>query len=80
MKRSTTAQKKGKSLKWEKKLFKCSDKDFPSGSIVGKKKKYIYIYMPISAEKHGFNPWSGRIPHALEQLSLCTTATEAQMP
>lgn len=24
----------------------------------------------------GFDPWPGRIPHAAEQLSLCTTATE----
>ena len=26
--------------------------------------------------RHGFDPWSGRIPHAAEQLSPCTTATE----
>ena len=25
---------------------------------------------------HGFEPWSGKIPHATEQLSLCTTTTE----
>ena len=25
---------------------------------------------------HGFNPWSGKIPHAEEQLSPCTTTTE----
>ena len=25
---------------------------------------------------HGFEPWSGRIPHAAEQLGLCTTAAE----
>ena len=25
---------------------------------------------------HGFKPWSGKIPHAEEQLSPCTTATE----
>ena len=25
---------------------------------------------------HGFKPWSGKIPHAVEQLSLCTTTTE----
>ena len=25
---------------------------------------------------HGFEPWSGRIPHAAEQLSPCATATE----
>ena len=26
--------------------------------------------------RHRFNPWSRKIPHALEQLSLCTTTTE----
>ena len=25
---------------------------------------------------HGFEPWSGKIPHAAEQLSPCTTTTE----
>ena len=27
---------------------------------------------------HGFDPWSGKIPHAVEQLSLCTTTTEPE--
>ena len=25
---------------------------------------------------HGFEPWSGKIPHTAEQLSPCTTTTE----
>ena len=25
---------------------------------------------------HGFNPWSGKIPHAAEQLGLCATTTK----
>ena len=25
---------------------------------------------------HGFEPWSGKIPHATEQLSPCATTTE----
>ena len=25
---------------------------------------------------HGFEPWSGKIPHAAEQLSPCATTTE----
>ena len=25
---------------------------------------------------HGIDPWSGKIPHAAEQLSPCTTTTE----
>ena len=28
---------------------------------------------------HGFEPWSGRIPHAVEQLGPCATATEAAL-
>lgn len=27
----------------------------------------------------GFDPWPGRIPHAAEQLSLCTTASETRV-
>ena len=27
--------------------------------------------------RHRFSPWSGKIPHAVEQLSSCTTASEA---
>ena len=30
--------------------------------------------------EYGFDPWSGKIPHASKQLSLCTTATEAHVP
>ena len=26
--------------------------------------------------RHGFHPWSRKIPHATEQLSLCATTTE----
>ena len=29
---------------------------------------------------HGFDPWSGKIPHAAEQLSPCATTTEARVP
>ena len=25
---------------------------------------------------HGFNPWSGKIPHTAEQLSSCATAAK----
>ena len=30
--------------------------------------------------KLGFDPWSGKIPHAAEQLSLCVTTTESAHP
>ena len=46
---------------WRKKT------DFP-GSIV------VRICLPMQG--HGFDPWSGKIPHAEEQLSPCTTAIE----
>ena len=26
----------------------------------------------LPCRRHGVNPWSGKIPHALEQLSMCT--------
>ena len=29
---------------------------------------------------HGFHPWSGKIPHVVKQLSLCTTTAEACAP
>ena len=32
------------------------------------------------ARGHGFNPRSGKIPHAVEQLSPCATATEPASP
>ena len=31
---------------------------------------------PANAGGHGFEPWSGKIPRAAEQLSPCATTTE----
>ena len=31
---------------------------------------------PPANAGHGFKPWSGKIPHAAEQLSPCATTTE----
>ena len=31
---------------------------------------------PGGAGGHRFEPWSGKIPHATEQLSLCATTTD----
>ena len=36
--------------------------------------QWLRIRLPMQG--HGFEPWSGRIPHAAEQLSPCTTTTE----
>ena len=35
-----------------------------------------FMDFPGGAVGHGFKPWSGKIPHATEQLSPCATATE----
>ena len=34
---------------------------------------------PASAGDSGFNPWSKKIPHAMEQLSPCATTTEPKL-
>ena len=40
--------------------------------MVKKKKKKS----ACQCRRHGFDPWSGKIPQAAEQLSLCATTTE----
>ena len=42
--------------------------DFPDGTVDRNR-------LPIQGQ--AFNPWSGKVPHAVEQQSLCTTTTEA---
>ena len=32
---------------------------------------------PAKSRKHGFEPWSGKMPHALEQLSPRTATIES---
>ena len=34
---------------------------------------------PANAGGHGFDPWSGKMPHAQGRLSPCTAATELQL-
>ena len=36
--------------------------------------QWLRVLLPMRG--HGFEPWSGKIPHAAEQLSPCTTTTE----
>ena len=36
--------------------------------------QWLRIRLPMQG--HGFEPWSGKIPHAAEQLSPCATTTE----
>ena len=35
--------------------------------------------LPYKFKGNRFNPWSGKIPHASEQLSPCITTTEARL-
>ena len=35
-----------------------------------------WLRICLAIQGHRFNPWSGKIPHVLEQLSLCTQTTE----
>ena len=39
---------------------------------------YILHLQPLDVchLRHGFNPWSRKIPHAMEQLAQCTTTIE----
>ena len=41
---------------------------FPGGAVVEN--------LPANAGENGFEPWSGRVPHAAEQLGPCATTTE----
>ena len=36
--------------------------------------QWLRIHLP--SRGHGFKPWSGKIPHATEQLSPCATTTD----
>ena len=48
-------------------------RDFSGGPVVGNP--------PVSAGRGvGFDPWSGRIPHAAGQPSVCALATEPEGP
>ena len=38
--------------------------------------QWLRIHLPMQGRGHGFEPWSGKIPHAVEQLSPCATTTE----
>ena len=42
---------------------------FPGGWLSGGKSAR-------QCRRHGFDPWSRKMPHVMEQLSLCATTTE----
>ena len=42
--------------------------------------QWLRICLPV---EHGLDPWSGKIPHSVEELNLCTqllSTTEAHVP
>ena len=55
----------------KKKCKQISKKKINRTSLVA---QWLRIHLPMQG--HGFEPWSGKIPHTAEQLSLCATTTE----
>ena len=49
-------------------FLKTNGGGFPGGAVVEN--------LPANARGHGFEPWSGKIPHAAEQLGPWATTTE----
>ena len=47
-------------------------RDFPGGPVVKN--------LPAQEEGHRFDPWSGKSPHAMEQLSPRASRTEVREP
>ena len=46
-------------------------RDFPGGPVFAD---------PVAKYRgHGFDPWSGKIPRAMEQLTLCTRTTKPML-
>ena len=50
-------------------LFKCWGAIKKKGKGASLVVQWLRIHLPVLG--HGFDPWSGKIPHAAEQLSLC---------
>ena len=38
-----------------------------------------WLRIACQCRGHGFEPWSGKIPHATEQLSPCAVTTETAL-
>ena len=45
--------------------------------IIGTSQVAQCLRSACQCQRHGFEPWSQKIPHAVEQLRPCTTTTEA---
>ena len=55
-------------MEWINKMW-C--RDFPGGPVVKNS--------AANVGDHGFDPWSGKLPHAMGRLSPCATATEPML-
>ena len=44
--------------------------------MVGTSLVVQWLGIACQCRRHGFEPWSGKIPHAAEPLSPCATTTE----
>ena len=53
----------------------CLFHSHPSPTLPLRGRDSLRVSLPMQGG-HGFNPCSERIPHSVEQLSLCTTTTE----
>ena len=60
-------------INWEKIISRnCWAKISSGTSLVV---QWLRFCLPTQGN-HGFNPWPGKIPHAMEQLSTCSATTE----
>ena len=55
-------------------IFSLFQKSYRRASLMA---QWLGIRLPMQG--HGFEPWSRKIPHAAEQLSLCATITEPEL-
>ena len=67
-----STQKSGMRGLWEGESYK--NKSLRSSLVVERLRRHL----PVQGNR--FDPWSGKIPHAKEQLSLLVTATEPAHP
>jgi len=50
--------------------LKHKDLNFPGGTVD--------MSLPANGRRHRFDPWSGKIPHATEQINPCATTSEPE--
>ena len=68
---SVNPQMKIMEISNKNKLLKAGNMDFPGGTVDKNP--------PANAGAQGFDPWSGKIPHAPEHLSPCATTIQPSL-